>query len=71
VLVLSEGMAEDDVDRVIGEHAAHRPIVVLEEGFSMSRPRAPRPNTSVTDDFTSALYMTVWAAAVESVVSCV
>lgn len=70
LLVLSEGMPEDDVDRAIGEHAAHRPVVVLAEGLSRSHPRAPRPNTSLTDDFTSALYMTVWAAAAASVASC-
>jgi hypothetical protein len=70
VLVLSEGMPEDDVDRAISEHAAHRPIVVLAEGLSMSHQRAPRPNTSLTDDFTSALYMTVWAAAAAPVASC-
>lgn len=63
VLLLSEGMPEDEIDRVIAEHAAHRPIVMLAEGLSMSHPSPPRPNTSVTNDFTSALYMTVWAAA--------
>lgn len=64
VLVLADGLADDVVAQVQRTKAAGTPIVILRERGARENDAPVEGNdVTVTDDFTSAIYFSAWAAA--------
>ena len=64
VLVLADGFADDVVAQVQRAKAAGTPVVILRERGARENDAPVEGNdVTVTDDFTSAIYFSAWAAA--------